>query len=510
MEDLLKIASTFLQSPGGIKVLEKVKGLDLKEFKKAQEGKTNEEIEELKEEKRKELGEKYGKYIPYFAIFTTKGILYDKRTKEPIEGIEVKPQFGLFPIIKKPRINVITEEVLKDNKGNILYEAKKVKDKRDYVITNKKGEWEITFGVPWVDVAKRIVLPQQFSPFVTFIDKTDKPSTESQRQTNLNGEYAPSFQFLTTLGGEVFQDQSPVGLLDIQDASKISSQEAITEITKIASNFAETQLDTADRFLNTLINLVLKPATVIQTKLLPLAFQLMLYFGIAKEEQAKQNLQKCPDGVLLAEILRKRNSVVRQLNNIYGIIIANTALAVLFLYLSKYLVTIKEAVANISFPVSVPPGVGVPYSLISKLEGIQELLLKLSGINKELKKNLFIALIFLIISLIIILRYLKTIDNLILECTPNAGLEPLNAELLVLQEQSDTQGEPVLKIVNGFTMSVEIVDKAQVGDLPRRQAIARNSKGITILKGEPSFSGQDQILIDELSFYIIQNNLKAD
>ena len=59
-------------------------------------------------------------------------------------------------------------------------------------------------------------------------------------------------------------------------------------------------------------------------------------------------------------------------------------------------------------------------------------------------------------------------------------------------------------------MSVEVVDKAQVGDLPRRQAIAKNSKGIIILKGEPSFSAQDQILIDELSFYIIQNDLKAD
>ena len=36
MEDLIKIASTFLQSPGGIKILEKVKGLDLEKFKESQ------------------------------------------------------------------------------------------------------------------------------------------------------------------------------------------------------------------------------------------------------------------------------------------------------------------------------------------------------------------------------------------------------------------------------------------------------------------------------------------
>jgi len=509
MEDLIKIASTFLQSPGGIKILEKVKGLDLEKFKEAQKDLSKEEVEELKEEKRKELGEKYGKYIPYFAVFTTRGVIYDKRTKEPVEGIEVKPHMGIFPITKEPRINKITKEVLKDADGNILYKAVK-KEGKNYVTTNENGEWEITLGMPYLDAAKRVVLPQQATPFVTFIDKTDRPSTESQRQTNTNGEYAPNIQFLTTLEGEVWQDQSPVALFEIVGAAKIATEEAITEITKIAADLAEKQLDVVEQSLNSLMSLVLKPSTVIQTKLLPLAFQLMLYFGIAKEEQARQGLQKCPNGILLAEIIKKRNSVVRQLNNIYGIIIANTALAVLFLYLSKYLIVIKNTIASIPFPVSTPPGLGVPYSLISRLEGIQDMLERISGINKELKKNLFIALIFLIISLILILRYMKTIDNLILECTPNAGLEPLNKELLALQEQSDTQGEPELKIVNGFRMSVEVVDKFKVGDLPRRQAIAKNSKGITILKGEPSFSAQNQILIDELSFYIIQNDLKAD
>ena len=44
----------------------------------------------------------------------------------------------------------------------------------------------------------------------------------------------------------------------------------------------------------------------------------------------------------------------------------------------------------------------------------------------------------------------------------------------------------------------------------RRFATATNSQGVVILKGEASFSATDQILIDELAFYIVQNNLKAD
>ena len=39
--------------------------------------------------------------------------------------------------------------------------------------------------------------------------------------------------------------------------------------------------------------------------------------------------------------------------------------------------------------------------------------------------------------------------------------------------------------------------------------IGKDSKGITVLKGEPSFSSNEQILIDELVFYIQQNDLKA-
>ena len=53
-------------------------------------------------------------------------------------------------------------------------------------------------------------------------------------------------------------------------------------------------------------------------------------------------------------------------------------------------------------------------------------------------------------------------------------------------------------------------EKFKVGDQYRRRAIAKNSQGITILQGEPSFSAEDQILLDELAFYIVQNNLKAD
>ena len=45
--------------------------------------------------------------------------------------------------------------------------------------------------------------------------------------------------------------------------------------------------------------------------------------------------------------------------------------------------------------------------------------------------------------------------------------------------------------------------------LKRKQAIAKNSEGVVMLKGGLSYSSNEQILIDELIFYIQQNDLKA-
>jgi len=546
---ILDIAKQFLLSDKGKALLEKAKNIDAKKLQDAikqeiadvkqdkedKEKLTREERRQRRqdrrqkrkderEERREERGRKIAENTPYMGIYTTKGVVYDKNTKEPVAGIGIIPQLCLFPVIKEPRINRVTKEELTDADGNILYKAVRDKDLEDPknrevvkdikifkgVRTNEKGEWEITFGAPVIDALDRIIMPSDSVPFVLYVDDQQGPHTQSQIDLNTEGEYAPAYQVIVTLDGEVKQEQDPISILEIKEAADREVKRQLNNINEFIVKQISPYLDAAENFLLKLRNLVLKPATVIQTKLFPLAFQLMLYFGIAKEEEARQGLQRCPDGTLLAEIIAKRNSVVRQINNIYSVIIANTALAFLFLFLSKYLVGIRNVIKNLNFPVATPPGVGIPYSLVSKLEGIQDLLEKLADTNKQLKKNLLVALIFLIISLIIILRYLKTIDNLIRECSNDADLTAINAELLALQEQDANQGEPIINNVNGFDLSVEVVDKAQVGDLPRRQAIAKNSKGITILKGEPSFAAEDQILIDELAFYIVQNNLKAD
>jgi len=431
------------------------------------------------------------------------------------------------------RQNRITKEALLDKEGNVLFQGVGDADQLDplnsypeinfddnklgqfYVKTDVKGEFTITIGLPVLDAQPtRTLTPPKTPPFLAYVDGDDRPQTITDVTEDLNGEfkgsqYAPSIQAIVTQNGEIPTELNIHALYNINKAAEIAKDKAVEEVNQFVITEIDPYFDIPATFLNNLRKSVLKPATVVQTKLLPLAFELMIFFGIAKEEQANQLQSQCPSNERLKDIIRKRNSIVKQINNIFIIIVANTALAFLFEYLSRYLKGITKIIEGLNFPVAVG-GVGIPFSVISKLEGIKDALDKLGEVNKELKKQLIIALIFLIISLIIILRYLKTIDKLIEGCESTENLVAINAELLALSEQATEQGEPQVKIVNGFDMSVEVVDKAQVGELPRRQAIAKNSKGIIVLRGEPSFSAEDQILIDELSFYIQINNLKAD
>jgi hypothetical protein len=100
------------------------------------------------------------------------------------------------------------------------------------------------------------------------------------------------------------------------------------------------------------------------------------------------------------------------------------------------------------------------------------------------------------------------LDKLVEKCYPEANQEQIALELTALTIQQTTQTSPVITNAYGFKMGVET--EVTNNPLKRRRAIATNKQNVVMLKGEWSYSSIDQILIDELVFYIQQNNLKAD
>tara|TARA_Y100000389_G_scaffold90410_1_gene86974 strand:- start:4648 stop:6174 length:1527 start_codon:yes stop_codon:yes gene_type:complete len=487
---LIQLATVFMQSPQGQALIATYNSLPISEVKAI--------INDP---------EKFRKYLPVIKVYTTEGRIYDKIKNEPIVGFKVEPKFVLYPVKseQKSRKVKIPDPDGKPNKLGIVPKIEVTQNylkwteddsKEPFTKTDNEGRFKLQFGVPVIPGLDDKILGLE--PFNLYIDD--------------EGKYAPDKQVLIDGNGEVPQELPIKALLNIKEAAKEAKKQAVKEALRLAGVAAQFLVGIVNATLVVLRLKILSFANVVMTKLLPLAFELFILFGIAKEEQANQAEAKCPNNEVLRGIIKKRNSVVKQINNMYKIIITNTAIAGLFLYLSLQLKQFKGVISSIALPLSVPPGVGVPYSLVAAFEDIKEALEKFIDISDDIKKALLISLVFLIIALVIILRYLKVIDELIEGCVEKSdeiSMVEIDAGLLALQKQDEDQGSPLVANVNGFTMSVEVVEKSNVDEYYQRQAVAKNSQGIIILKGDPSFSATDQILIDELVFYIEQNNLKA-
>lgn len=247
--------------------------------------------------------------------------------------------------------------------------------------------------------------------------------------------------------------------------------------------------------------------TNIKTVLLPAVLTQLAAFGISKASEAltKQFSDinvTCPTNLdeLNAQIAKK-NKLVKTLNNIYNFLNGvRVGVAILDGTLTAAEIALPLLVAASSVP-------GAPGSTATPIEEIKRQLKK----YKLISSTTLIVLTILISILQQVLAYLALLDQAIGKCAIEGALpqEQLTEDLLVSTKEQSQQLSPVVTNVNGFEMSVIPVEGDTNEELKRRRAVARNSQGIIMLQGEPSYSSNDQILINELVFYIQQNDLKA-
>jgi hypothetical protein len=248
-----------------------------------------------------------------------------------------------------------------------------------------------------------------------------------------------------------------------------------------------------------------KQVKILKTTLLPIALDMAAQFGITQITQALQNLntqpEECPDPEKLNNIINKKNNLVKQLNNSYSIIeTTTTALGITtgIITTTKIALDTAEAIPSIYNPT--PPAVIKKLdTTLNALQSTSSALFSIITLLKQILKQ--------------IIDILSLIDKSIQNCYPDIVsssnfFESINKELIELTQQQTTQESFVITNINGFEINIELENTTN--SLKRRRAIARNKQGVIMLKGEWSFSSIDQILIDELIFYIQQNNLKAD
>ena len=234
--------------------------------------------------------------------------------------------------------------------------------------------------------------------------------------------------------------------------------------------------------------------------LLPFILKQLFKFGVVNIKQAldkKFNIQpNCPPQAELLEIINKKNKLVKQLNTTYKIIETATILiAGLEVRIASLQATKTAALAiPIPLPLSINTLINETDTQIKKYQVIVSSFGLLLNILKTTLKE--------------IIDYLNLLDSYIQTCNPNTNQEQIALELTALTTQQTTQTSPVITSAYGFTMGVET--EVTNSPLKRRRAIATNKSNVVMLQGEWSYSSIDQILIDELVFYIQQNNLKAD
>ena len=252
--------------------------------------------------------------------------------------------------------------------------------------------------------------------------------------------------------------------------------------------------------------------------LLPIILAMIAKFGVTKvQELIKQGKNKaedvpnkiCPPKEEIEKIIRRKNKFVKQINNSLKLI--DTTLTVLGIARSFISIAIGIVrgidIAQLLLPTAIP---GLTAGAITKVDDVKKSVQDRSIITKQSIDGTIGILNLLRITLTQIVNYLGLLDSLIQDCLPDSEIEQeqIAAELIALTQEQSNQQSPVVTTVNGFTMGVET--EVTTNPLKRRRATATNPSGVVMLRGEYSFSSVDQILIDELVFYIQVNDLKAD
>jgi hypothetical protein len=305
---------------------------------------------------------------------------------------------------------------------------------------------------------------------------------------------------------------TPTNIALEQDKIK-ASQLNVDQIKEISKGEKGADYYTQERLSNQI--------NTIKSTLIPAVLTLVAGFGVTKasdliiQNQDKildvvKNKTTCPTQSDLTSIIDKKNKLVKQLNNTLKLIDNTTKALGITGGVIEGLDIAYNVLKNLPIPSSTGvPGVpGLPINVILAIQDNKDKIDKLIKKLKSINISTLAILVLLRQVLLQSVQLLNLLDKLVQKCYPDAEQEQVSLELTSLTNQQSNQTSPVVTNVNGFKMGVET--EVTNSSLKRRRATATNQSNVVMLQGEWSFSSIDQILIDELVFYIQQNDLKAD
>jgi hypothetical protein len=230
------------------------------------------------------------------------------------------------------------------------------------------------------------------------------------------------------------------------------------------------------------------------------------------QQQVFQALNKfineCPNVDELKRIIALRNNLLKQINLIESRVGKFKPVAT---KLNITVTTLKLAIQiikQIPTPTAIIPpqtgGLGIPVSVLNKYSD------RINKLNTQLDKfsNEAAAITSTVDRITPVLSNVKlklqSIDIAVEACLANNSSQELKNLINAAQpiENTGSEGVPDLEYeYRGYKLEI-IQDPNSPEIAPRRYAVAKDRRGIIVLKGSPSFSSSTQVLLDEIKFRI--------
>ena len=314
-------------------------------------------------------------------------------------------------------------------------------------------------------------------------------------------------------------DVPRITLTPIPDPIQQLTSQVNQDLNEQGNQIVEKQLKSKIPFFSKIASNLNNKTETIKSTLIPFIINLLLEFGTtAAQDIINKKIPssfECPSSSNIDKLIKKRNKLVKQINNIYVSITVLTNLLKLTETQSQALNIGINAIYLLPIPAGGIQLLGIPSLTVGQIILISDLLdilkSKLKGNNNGID-ILTISLATIGAFLGLIIMYLNQLDILLAQCAvdQNMDLEQLNNEINALSNTTVAATQSENNTYKGFTLEVKINEKNQ-SKFIQRFAQASNKQGVPVLKTEPSFASDPSVLISQLKFIIDSNpNLTAE
>ena len=253
----------------------------------------------------------------------------------------------------------------------------------------------------------------------------------------------------------------------------------------------------------------------------------LVNFELAVDPLIERLQQSCPPKVELEIIIKQKNSIATALTQTQTALNTMVQTGQTVTGIINVTDIALRVIKNLPLPTSVPPGIGIPISVINRFT---DTLIKLSDLiktNRGIVASIAPAVQSLNSDIQTILDALARLDTLLAGC-----LEEQTANLTEEEKEDyftslginlntlDTTSDPQVNLVGGQALEDSLApnsndpliykgfkliidnDKENKLSFPRRRIIATRIANNVQIVGDYSFSSSTQILVDEVKFQI--------